>query len=571
MRILLVCLLFIVHGIVHSQPMRYQVIVDEIMADPGPPVLAVNGLPEAEYVELRNISAITIDLFGWKLGDQTSTATISVHFLLKPDSFLIVCPNTYAQAFSIFGNAIGVSNFPSLDNGHDLIILRSREGNTIAAVEYDSEWFANPIKAQGGWSLEMIDAANYCAGTGNWTASTDRKGGTPGRINAVAALNHDKEPPKLLKSYATDSLHLVCIFDEAVDSVAASRPGNYQLSKPGTLVLSVALLEPFFNRIRLSISPGLRTGEIIELTVRNLRDCSGNAMPGTSSVRSGLAAYPDTPRLVINEILFNPVSPGVDYIELLNYGNSIIDLKDILLANRSAAGIIGSIKTIAEESRLLFPGEFCVLTESVQMVSQQFILKDNNTGIQLPSFPSYPDEKGTAVITNTRGRIIDELVYDEKWHFKLISNREGISLERISPDKPTPDASNWHSASGTAGYGTPGYQNSQSGISEVSDGVVTLQPRVFSPDNDGSDDYLTLNYQFPEPGFVCNVTIYDLSGRIIKQLARNLLCGLKGYLRWDGLDQMNRKAATGIYLVVTDVFSLKGKTSRYKRTVVIAA
>ncbi len=62
---------------------------------------------------------------------------------------------------------------------------------------------------------------------------------------------------------------------------------------------------------------------------------------------------------------------------------------------------------------------------------------------------------------NAQGNIIDELVYNEKWHFKLIDNDEGVALERIDYNAPTQQQDNWHSAASSVGYGTPTYKNSQ--------------------------------------------------------------------------------------------------------------
>ena len=40
---------------------RYDVVIDEIMADPSPQV----GLPANEWIELRNISSLPVNLQGW--------------------------------------------------------------------------------------------------------------------------------------------------------------------------------------------------------------------------------------------------------------------------------------------------------------------------------------------------------------------------------------------------------------------------------------------------------------------------------------------------------------------------
>lgn len=87
--------------------------------------------------------------------------------------------------------------------------------------------------------------------------------------------------------------------------------------------------------------------------------------------------------------------------------------------------------------------------------------------------PSFNDDKSNCIILNGQGNVVDELKYDEKWHFKLIDNREGIALERIDYNAPTQLPDNWHSASTSVGYGTPTYKNSQY---KINDGVQEKLP-----------------------------------------------------------------------------------------------
>ena len=49
---------------------RYDVVIDELMADPTPQV----GLPNNEWIELRNTTTFPINLSGWKISDASSTS-----------------------------------------------------------------------------------------------------------------------------------------------------------------------------------------------------------------------------------------------------------------------------------------------------------------------------------------------------------------------------------------------------------------------------------------------------------------------------------------------------------------
>ena len=162
---------------------RYDVVIDEIMADPAPQV----GLPNNEWIELKNVSSSPVNLQGWRIGDATSQSAGMPNFILQPDSFLIVCSPSSVMALSGFGNTVSVSGFPSLGNDGDEIFLRSGNSRTVHAVSYSGSWYQNTVKRDGGWTLEMIDTRSPCAGLTNWTASINAQGGTPGKRNSVDA------------------------------------------------------------------------------------------------------------------------------------------------------------------------------------------------------------------------------------------------------------------------------------------------------------------------------------------------------------------------------------------------
>jgi len=532
------------------------------MPIPSPTV----GLPSAKYVEIKNVSPLAINLKNWKLCSSNSTATITQNVTLKPDSFLLICTSSNLAALSAIAPTIAVTNFPTLYADGDEIFLLSPEGKTIHDVIYSRNWF-NDIKSKGGWSLEMIDTQNPCSGSSNWAASINEKGGTPGKENSVKAINIDDSAPQLLKAFASDEKHITLVFNEPLDSTQASQKTNYTLND--NVVSSVVVKQPSFTNVILELSDGLIVNKPYEFTVNNIKDCCGNTMESTA-VKTGLPSSIDSLDIVINEILFNPTPTGVDYVELYNRSNKILDLKDLYIANRSSSGGLSSIKQLTTESQLLFPNEYLVISENSATVRKEYLVKNPEAMIELSSMPSFSNDAGTCVILNKQGKIIDELTYDSKWHFALIENPKGVALERIDFDAKTQDQNNWHSAAASAGYGTPTYQNSQFKTNDLPQGMIDISPKVFSPDNDGFDDFMTINYQFPERNYVCNIYIFDANGRPVRNLVKNGLCSKSGYFRWDGVDEQGMQLPIGNYIIVTEIFNLQGKTQRFKNVVVLA-
>ncbi len=544
---------------------RNNIIIGELMADPSPPV----GLPNNEWIELRNTSSVAFNLLGWRIGDATGQSGAMPAYNLLPDSFVIVCTAGALAAMSLYGPAISVTNFPSLDNTGDVIYLRSPQNSIIHAVSYTDSWYRNELKKDGGWTLEMIDPKNPCSGYSNWKAGTDIKGGTPGKKNTVDALNTDVSAPQLLRAYATDSVNISLVFDEPLDSIKAATVANYSISDGIGIPQSAITVSPIFDKVTLRLNTPLLRNKVYTINVSAVTDCKGNIIT-KNTARLGLSQIADSLDIVINEILFNPRSNGTDYVEVYNRSNKIIDLKQMYIANRSASGVVSNIKQLGADNYLLFPQDFMVITEDPVIVKRDFITQNMDAFVTVASMPSFNDDEGHVIILNAQGTINDELKYDEKWHFKLIDNREGVALERIDYNAPTQNPDNWHSAATNTGYGTPTYKNSQYRLDLQVQGEITVTPEIVSPDNDGMDDFATIDYSFPSPGYVANISIFDANGRAVLYLQRNALCGIKGNFRWDGLGERFQKLPVGIYIIFTEVFNLDGKKKQFKNTIVLA-
>jgi flagellar hook assembly protein FlgD len=154
-------------------------------------------------------------------------------------------------------------------------------------------------------------------------------------------------------------------------------------------------------------------------------------------------------------------------------------------------------------------------------------------------------------------------------HHPLLAAEKGISLERISFTQNTNDTKNWHSAATTAGYGTPGYQNSQIEIENVNTPKVTFSPESFSPNFDGYNDEYKINYELEKPGYIANISIFDAAGRFIMKLTNNEILGTSGEITWNGTDQAGQRQNLGVYVVLVEIFNTAGQVYHYKDGVVL--
>ena len=176
---------------------------------------------------------------------------------------------------------------------------------------------------------------------------------------------------------------------------------------------------------------------------------------------------------------------------------------------------------------------------------------------------------GSIALALKTGEIIDRFSYTSDMQYPLLTSSKGVSLERISPERPASDRSNWHSAAVSAGFATPAFKNSQYGIAPDDGNEISLSPGIFSPDNDGHDDYLSIAYMFSTSGYNSTVTIFDASGHLVRNLVTNELCGTSGAWTWDGINNRREKAPIGRYIVFVEVFDLQGNVKKFKRTAVL--
>ena len=539
----------------------FDVLMDELLPDPDPVV----GMPNQEFIELYNKSTHVISLNNWSIEDANNKAILP-NILLLPDSFLIITSISANKLFSAFGNSIGVSNFPSLGNDIDTLVLKNEKGQVIHAINYTDEWYNDHVKKIGGWSLEMIDTENPCGGKNNWCASKSTIGGTPGKTNSVKAFNRDREAPKLLNAYLLNRNEIKLSFDETLDSSSVLSNSVIHVDPFGSSD-HVSLQANYYRNITAKFNDTFQTKNIYRVVVNELTDCVGNKISENNYADFGVPEIFDTGEIVINEILFNPSNGGVDFVEFYNRSDKVIDLKNLFIANTNSDNTINDIFQIATEGFILFPQNYCAISANTELLMQNYFSPNTKNFLQC-SMPSFPDNEGTAVIVDATGKRYDQFNYDDKMHFNLLDNKAGVSLERIDFNRATNDRTNWTSTSSQV-RATPAYRNSQYSIGNANGEHLKIDPEVFSPDNDGLKDEVNFSYSFNESGYVGNLFLYDSRGVMVKQILHNTILGTSGTYSWNGISDRNEKAPIGIYIVYFEVFNLKGEVQNYRSTFVL--
>ncbi|SMB95890.1 hypothetical protein SAMN00120144_0496 [Hymenobacter roseosalivarius DSM 11622] len=546
-------------------PAFNQVLITEIMADETPVV----GLPASEYVEIHNPTAGTVlDLAGMRLlkPGSTTVAVFPAGAALLPGEYAVVCGSTRASQFAAFGKVFGLTNFPSLSNAGDQLVLRARNGQTLFEITYSDTWYKDLRKKEGGWALEMVDPANPCAGSSNWTASTDDSGGTPARANAVRATNPDHAAPALLRAVALTPTIVRLFFGEKLDSLASTNVGLYALT-PAVPVTRAAPQGPDFRTVDLQLTTNLPPNQPLIVAVQRATDCAGNGAGPITAAPFALPVAAQSGDVVINEILFNPRTGGVDFVELLNRSDNYLDVQGWQLGTEQPAGV--SASPISAGPYGLAPGQLLVLTTRPDVVQTEYPTHDPAAFLAMASFPSLPDDAATVVVLDAKGQAIDRFHYDEKQHLPLLSDRNGVSLERIRAAEASVGG-NFHSAASAVGYATPGRPNSQYQADPTGAKLFQIEPEIFTPDEDGQQDFTTLTYRFDYPGYAASITVYDAQGRLTRRLMRNETFPMSGFLQWDGLTDQGRKAAIGPYVLLIELYRVAGgETHVYKRNVVL--
>ena len=536
---------------------------NEIMCNPSDQ----QGLQQYPYIELYNNENNHISLYQWSLKSGSTNYTFPA-VTVEPKGFIIIKPNDITDTIQKHVPEIPLFSQTFLSKSGKTLELYSNNGALIHWVSYSNTWYRDEYKKIGGWSLEQIDPTNYCAGYLNWIASNSQYGGTPGQINSVNSSLTDNTVPEIIYLTVDNdsciSLHFnePLLFAELLDN---TKWNVEPIGTPNTVIAS----SPMGNIISLIFNTSFQNNVLYTVTPPIIKDCVGNEKE-ILPISFQLPQQPNENEIVINEILFNPLSGATEFVELYNRSTVIFALNDIYITKYGTSGELDALKKVSDYGHLLYPDDYLVLAKTRRQVYQFYPHVDSLKIVEVTSLPTIPNSSGNVVLLNMEGIVIDQFEYNEKMHSPLLRNVKGVSLERINPDSKTQDNNNWQSAAEANNFATPTYKNSQFKALTGSNSKFSLSSPIFSPDGDGFDDFLLIKYNFEQSGNSINIKIFDSDGRLVKNLVQNYFAGTDGEIKWDGSDENNKRAKVGPYILFIEYFDTAGKVTHEKIIVTLA-
>ncbi|NUO79937.1 lamin tail domain-containing protein [candidate division KSB1 bacterium] len=532
---------------------QHGLVINEIMFDP------LEAQPE--WVEIFNLQSVHVSLQNWVLEDEAqSRASIVERILIPPHGFRVLTASAnLASRFDIQDSVIiVVQSFPALNQSGETVRLRDLNGNVIDSIAYDNSWGKTGKSIEKIWSERGNESSN-------WSPSLAPRGGTPGAFNSVSPREYDLEMravrfSPLRPRYGENVRIELSVANRGRNALAnfsiliyyepagtqgwmqlGALTGNEELQSEDSLLMQFDWPQPPFgkNSIKVEVS------EARDLIVENNRIVAN--LP---------VGYP-AKSVIINEIYYGPRSNEIEWFELFNRSANPVYLSEWLWQDAEA----NAPAIFPDTAFVLLPGKYAVVSSRGKVP----LLENEALHIQIPKWLTLNNDRESLKLYDFNGGRQDSVHFNAVWGGGI-----GSSLERINPNLFSQDSSNWSTCVDLKGA-TPGRQNSIFTSVIPNTASISVAPTPFSPDDDGIDDFAVFQMNLPVTTATVHLKIYDMRGRLIRQLLNTRAVGSRFEAIWNGRDEQGQPVRTGIYIVLLQAIRAEqGVLISAKTTVVLA-
>ncbi len=450
---------------------RTALVISEIMYNPP----AAWGTNSQEFVELWNSGLITEDLTGHKLSGEISY-TFPSNTKLAPGQFLVVAKDPVA-AQSFYGITCLGPYTNKLSNSGGTLRLLNELGGRLLEIEYDNKapW---PVAADATGHSLVLSRPSYGENDPRAWSASDVMGGSPGTFE-----HYGSEPARgvVINEFLAhtdlpqvDYLELFNTSTQAVNLSGAwlsdeAGTNKYRITD-GTTIPARGFLAFTATQLGFALSADGDAIYLVNSNQTRVLDAvkfagqeNGvsmgrypNGAPGfqrLATVTLGTSNTPPRlPPVVINEIMYNPISgdDNDEYVEIYNRSGSAVNIGNWRLQ--------GGIGYTFPSNTVISAGGYMVVAENfTNLLAKYLQLNGTNTfgnysgalanggeSIELAmSDDLISTNAAGAVVTNIFYIPLDEVTYVDGGRWGKWSDGGGSSLELTDPDADNRLAANW--------------------------------------------------------------------------------------------------------------------------------
>ena len=247
-----------------------------------------------------------------------------------------------------------------------------------------------------------------------------------------------------------------------------------------------------------------------------------------SRCESSVIASPSL-ALVVNEIMYTPLSGESEWVEALNTTSGTVNLGNWTLGDLTSAA------PLPRESVL--PSAYVVFTGDSAAIDA---LPGDIRIVIVPGFPALNNTGDRVALSDPAGTLIDQVDYSG---FDLTP--PGRSLEKVSPTASSQASTSWVVSPAPEGH-TAGRPNSV--LVSPLEPLISLEPNPLRLNRPSS--VLLVRYVAPYPSINLLVELYDLAGRRLTTMFNQGPVPGSGAVTWDARSLDPVRFKTGQYVLL---------------------
>ncbi len=532
-------------------------------------------------LDFKNIGLNAANNFSLNIYRDINLDSISQsNELINSESYQLLNPNdSLVYIYSVQTNDTGLKQYIAKinfsedeDTLNNKLISRVYVGNTSAVGGIViNEIMYSPVSPEPEW-IEIYNTTQDLVNIKNWKIADSSGLGNPITLTTMDRFINSNDYLVLAKNRE------IIINHPSVDTtklLILSNLPTLNNDKDKVILLNHSLT--IIDQISYKSSWGGLNGRSLERksSAENSNDSSNwatsvdceNSTPAKINSVTNAESYP-TGSLIINEIMYDPLTNQAEWIEFYNPTSGIIKITGWNLKDMTNKYILsescdlkinpGDYFVFAKDSTIYINFNYLLAPALYQKISFNRNLSLNNDGEALVLFDLF-------------NNLIDSVFYSDSWNNPNLPDTKGISLERINYSFGSNDRNNWSSCANSSG-GTPGKQNSIYTKNLPVSSSVSINPNPFSPDNDGFEDFTLIKYNLKSNFAQMRVKVYDIKGRLVRTLTNNQVTGSEGTIIFNGLGEDNQKLRIGIYILLIEAVDDRGGTvDIVKAPIVVAA